>query len=82
MAVGLPLVVSDLFSMRDILGPEEAHFVKPDDGNALAEALKTLLREDDLRKKLGTSLGERASEHTFDARAQRILAWMRSRETP
>lgn len=82
MAVGLPLVVSDLPSMRDILGPEEAVFVKPDDGNALAEALKSLLRDDARRKKLGQTLGLRAQEHTFDARAARILKWMQGASGP
>ncbi len=80
MAVGLPLVVADLPSMRDILGSDEAVFFKPDDGNALAEALKSLLRDEQQRKKLGETLGLRAQEHTFDARAARILAWM-TRET-
>jgi glycosyltransferase involved in cell wall biosynthesis len=82
MAVGLPLVVSDLPSMRDIVGAGEVCFVEPDDGNALARGIAQLLEDAPLREELGRRLSARAPQHTFDARASRLIHWMRSRMNP
>lgn len=79
MAVDLPLVVSDLPSLRDILTPEEAVFVAPEDPAALAEALGRLAGDPAARQALGARLGARAAEFTWDARAERILQWMEER---
>jgi glycosyltransferase involved in cell wall biosynthesis len=78
MAASLPLVVSDLPSLREILNDEEAVFVAPDDAVALAAGLEAVLGDDARRAALGARLGERAPQHTWDARAERLLAWMRS----
>jgi len=79
MAYGTPLVVSDLPSLRDILSEDEALFVAPDDARALAQGVRTLLDDPGRRARLGRALAARAPEHTWDARAQRILAWMKER---
>lgn len=79
MAVGLPLVVSDLPSMRDIVSDGEVCFVSPDDATALAQGIRKLFGDANLRKDLGKRLSERAQQHTFDARASRLLNWMSSR---
>jgi glycosyltransferase involved in cell wall biosynthesis len=79
MAAGLALVVSDLPSMRDIVGDHEVFFVPPDDATALASGIRKVLGDTNLCKDLGRRLSERAQQHTFDARAARILTWMSSR---
>ena len=80
MGAGLPLVVSDLPSMRDILEPErEAVFVAPDDAAALAQGIRRLAGDDELRTSIGHRVAERAGEHTWDARAERLWDWMESR---
>lgn len=76
MAAGLALVVSDLPSLRDVLRDDEALFVPPEDPGALARALRALLDDDELRAALGRRLGARAADHTWDARAARVLDWM------
>jgi len=77
LGAGLPLVVSDLPSMRDILEPErEAVFVAPDDARALAAGLERLARDDELRRRIAAEVRTRAREHTWDARARRLLDWM------
>jgi glycosyltransferase involved in cell wall biosynthesis len=82
MAVGLPLVVSDLPSLREILRPDEdALFVTPDDATSLRLALEKLFRSDELRQRLRANLRARAPEHTWDARARRLLEWMAARTT-
>lgn len=79
MAVGLPLVVSDLFSLRDVLGEDEAVFVRPDDAGDLARGLEELLGDEARQTRLAAALRARAAEHTWDARAERLLAWMEQR---
>jgi glycosyltransferase involved in cell wall biosynthesis len=43
MASGVPIVASDLPSIREVLSEREAYFVKPDDAPALAEGLQNAL---------------------------------------
>ncbi|MCB9915504.1 MAG: glycosyltransferase [Planctomycetes bacterium] len=78
MAVGLPLVVSDLPSMRDVLAEDEALFVAPDDAGALAAGLARLAGTRPCAR-LAERLRARAPEATWDARAARLLAWMAAR---
>lgn len=79
LAMGLPLVVSDLPSLRDILGPEDAVFAPPDDARALAAAIGALLADAGLRARLSARARARAPGHSWDARAERLLRWMESR---
>ncbi|MDP6540625.1 MAG: glycosyltransferase family 4 protein [Planctomycetota bacterium] len=80
MAAGLPLVASDLPSLREVLTHgEDAWLVEPDDPRALTEGLARLLGDETLRGNLAARLGERALEHTWDARAGRLVDWMAGR---
>ena len=80
MAVGLPLVASDVPSLRELLNHDvDAWLVAPDDAHALAVGLRKLLDDDALLARLGARLRTRASEHTSDARARRLLAWIASK---
>jgi len=80
MAAGLPLVCSDLPSLRDLLSPEEAEFVAPDDGGALAAGIERLLADEDRRSRLAVAMAARAPHHSWQARAQQLLLWMDERE--
>ena len=79
MAVGLPLVASDLPSLREVLGDEEAWFVPPDEPGLLADGIRRALADGAGRAERGERLRARAAEHTWDARAARLLAWMEER---
>jgi glycosyltransferase involved in cell wall biosynthesis len=77
LAAGLPLVASDLPSLREILTHEgDALLVAPDDEAALAAGIARLAGDADLRARLADAGRARTAEHTWDARARRILAWM------
>ena len=77
MAAHLPLVATDLPSLRELLHhDEDAWIVPPDDAKALAEGLGKLLGDAPLRSRLAHAFGARAAEHTWIARARRLLAWM------
>ncbi len=81
MAAGLPLVCSDLPSLRALLSPEEAEFVAPDDGRALAAGIGRLLADGDRRSRLAAAMADRAAQHSWQARARQLLLWMDERET-
>jgi glycosyltransferase involved in cell wall biosynthesis len=77
MGAGLPLVASDLPSLRELLENErDAVLVTPDDPGALARAIARLAGDATLRERLAANLRGRAARHTWDARAERILDWM------
>ena len=77
MAVGLPLVASDLPSLREVLHHgADAWLVEPDSAAALGAGLRALLDDAALRESLGAALHARAGEHDWDARARRLAAWM------
>ena len=76
MAVGLPLVVSDLPSLRDVLTSDQARFVPAEDAAALAEALAELLGDADRRSAMSRALLAAAPDNAWDARAARILDFL------
>ncbi|MEZ6013847.1 MAG: glycosyltransferase family 4 protein [Planctomycetota bacterium] len=78
-AAGLPLVVSDLPSLREVLGEDEAVFVAPDDAGALAAGLLRLLADGPERARRSARMRALSAEHTWGARAARLLAWMGAR---
>jgi glycosyltransferase involved in cell wall biosynthesis len=59
MAAGLPVVVSDIDVLREVVG-DPGVFVDPEDPDALAEALVALLSEPGRRERLAASARERA----------------------
>lgn len=81
MDAGLPLVVSDLPSLREILDDSEACYYAPDDAAALARAITKVMGDEGLRASMASKMKARAKNHSWDARAKRILDWMDIRET-
>ena len=80
MAAGLPLVVSDLPALREILIDEShAVFVEPDNGEALALGIRQLMRNQELRTKMAERGRARSVETTWDARAARLIKWIEAR---
>lgn len=76
MAAGLPLVVSDLPSLRDVLAGDEAVFVEPESPAALAAGVRGLLDGPEERAGLAARAAEAVRAHTWGARARRILTFM------
>jgi glycosyltransferase involved in cell wall biosynthesis len=69
MACGVPVIASDLPSLREWIIPGETGIlVPPNDSGALAEAIIQLLRDPALRKRIGAQsrriVQERANHHT------------------
>ena len=76
MAAGLPLVVSDLPSLRDVLRPDEAVFVEPESPEALGRGIAGLLADADHRRAMAARARESVQANTWGARARRILTYM------
>jgi len=80
MAAGLPLVASDLPSLRELLTHDvDAWLVPSDDAAALATGIQTLLDDAPRRARLARAFAARAAQHDWNGRAERLAAWMRAR---
>jgi len=80
MAVGLPLVVSDLPSLREILSHDvDAWLVPPDTAAELTRGIKALLDDPERRQRLGAALAAHGVDYDWGARARRMLDWMLAR---
>lgn len=80
LGAGLPLVVSDLPSMRDVLEHGvDAWLVAPDSVEALATGIRHLLADSNLRYHLAKRGRKRAPSFSWDRRAGRLLDWFAER---
>ena len=74
MAAGCAIVASDLPALREILGEDDAVWVPAGDAYALAQGIRTLIKDPQRAQQLGERVYARAKAFTWDARAQRIQA--------
>jgi glycosyltransferase involved in cell wall biosynthesis len=73
LALGKPVVVSDLPTMRVVLEPEvHALLAPPNDARAFAAAIDRLLADQALRARLGAAARRRAQDFSWEHRAQVI----------
>jgi glycosyltransferase involved in cell wall biosynthesis len=75
MAAGLPIVVSDLPGVRDMIAARDvAILIPPGDADALVSALKRL-KDPAVRQRMGAAARKEYLErHTAEARAYKVLA--------
>ena len=77
LALGKPVVTTDLPSMREVVEHgNNAWLVPHADPACYAEAINTLLRDDALRSRLGAQARRTGTACTWDARANRIHRFM------
>ncbi|MDB5225320.1 MAG: hypothetical protein JWL87_272 [Candidatus Adlerbacteria bacterium] len=72
MASGVPMVVSDLPSLREIISEKEAFLIEPDNAQTLAGAIMAALKAPDAQERARRAK-ERVAEYTWDKRAERIV---------
>jgi glycosyltransferase involved in cell wall biosynthesis len=75
MASGVPMVVTDLPSLREVVSEQEAFFAPADDPQALAAAIEGALAAPDAPLRARRAK-EKAAEYTWDRRAERIQAFI------
>ncbi len=74
-ACALPVVASDITGYRDVMTPETAVAVPPDDARALAEAVVALLEDEPRRAAMGAAARALAQErYAWPDIARRLLA--------
>jgi glycosyltransferase involved in cell wall biosynthesis len=73
MAAGCAIVASDLPALREILGAEDAVWVRAGDAQSLAEGIRGLAANPDLARAMGERVRQRARGYTWQARATRVL---------
>jgi glycosyltransferase involved in cell wall biosynthesis len=75
MAGGVPIIASDLPSLREILNESRAYFFTPDDPQSLASTIDTLLAERDAAEEKAKEALEEVRQYSWKNRAQKILAF-------
>ena len=73
MALGMGIVATDLPAIREMVDETCALLVPAGDPEHLARGIDRLLRDPDLRRRLGTAALARARRFSFDARARRLV---------
>ncbi|MCY3914294.1 MAG: glycosyltransferase [Chloroflexi bacterium] len=77
MAAGVPIVASDLPSLREVLRHEHnALLVPPDDNAALAAAIERLLSDHELAARLARTARNEVADCTWNRRAARIVEFL------
>ena len=77
MAAGVPIVASDLPSLREVLRHEHnALLVPPDDNAALAAAIERLLGDHELAARLARTARNEVADCTWNRRAARIVDFL------
>lgn len=75
MAAGVPIVASDLPSIREVIRHgENGWLVKPDDANALAEGIHSILDNHELAQRLAHQATRDVGSYTWERRASEILS--------
>jgi glycosyltransferase involved in cell wall biosynthesis len=74
MAVGLPIVTTDLSGTRDYVDPSFCTLVKRGDSTGFGEAVIALLADDRRRKDMSNRARQRALKFSWPAVAERLMA--------
>lgn len=78
MAAGVPIVASDLPSIREVLDESNAVFVEPDSPEALAQGVNKLLADSQLGMRLAAKAREDVKKYSWKNRAASIVDFMNS----
>src|SRR6185369_8029186 len=77
MAAGAPIVASDLPSLREVLQHERnALLARPGDPDGFADAVRRLLADPDLARRIGQQAREDVRQYAWDARAAALLDFL------
>ena len=80
MAAGCAVVASDLPSLREVLDPEDAVWVRPGDPASLADGLRQLASDSLRARRMGERAREKARGFTWQSRTENLIRLLRSLE--
>jgi glycosyltransferase involved in cell wall biosynthesis len=78
VAMGVPVICSDLLSVRDYFGEGEVRYVKPGDVQDLATALRQLLSDPALRRQLATAAASFYDRYSWSAEERAYVSIVES----
>lgn len=78
LASGVPVVASDLPSIREIVSEQEVSFVEPNNPQTLAKGIQKLLEDRELSAQQVAVAQRKVEAYSWDAQAQGILEHIRS----
>jgi glycosyltransferase involved in cell wall biosynthesis len=81
MAASVPIVASDLPSIREILSEKEAILVVPDDAHALANGVQTMIEDQEAAQERARNARMVVQHYTWDARAKAIIDFISSQSS-
>jgi glycosyltransferase involved in cell wall biosynthesis len=74
MALGLPIVASDFPKWKSILDNKPcALYVNPESPKDIADKMKMLIENQELREKLGKAAKENSKKYSWNSVAKRLL---------
>jgi glycosyltransferase involved in cell wall biosynthesis len=73
MAAGCALVASDLPALRELLGEDDAVFVRPGDPRSLAAGVRALAEDPARASRMGERLFDKTREFTWQRRGERLV---------
>ena len=76
MASGVPIITTDLPSVREILNENNALIVKNDDNDGLSNGLCFLLENEEFSAKIAGQAYKDVQAYTWDKRVAAILSFM------
>ncbi|MFA5830723.1 MAG: glycosyltransferase family 4 protein [Candidatus Paceibacterota bacterium] len=76
MASGVPIVASDLPSIREILNEKNSFLVQPDDASALANGIKKVLADATGAREIANRARRDVAEYSWEKRAEKILKFI------
>ncbi|MFZ2167381.1 MAG: glycosyltransferase family 4 protein [Minisyncoccia bacterium] len=76
MASGVPVVASDLPSLREIVDESMVYFFTPDDSESLAHVIANVLKEYPIALKKAEATFAIAKQYSWDTRAEHILSFI------
>ncbi len=78
MASKRPIITSNLPSLKEILDKETTLFIKPPDSLDLAEAVKEILRNPELGKRIAEKAFLKVQDFTWEKRGQKVIDFLRT----
>jgi glycosyltransferase involved in cell wall biosynthesis len=76
MASGVPIIASDLPSLREVLSEENALLIEPDNPQALAESIEKILNDTNLSSQIAQKAKDDVRKYTWDNYAEKILEFI------
>ncbi|MEK7127181.1 MAG: glycosyltransferase, partial [Patescibacteria group bacterium] len=73
LAVGKPIITSDLPSIREVLTEDSAVFCQPGDSDSLAGGMEKLINDKNMRLKMAENNKFLAKKYTWELRVKKIL---------